>query len=101
MGFPLDKKKSGDESEPGLNGWVEGAVHRCLVCLGDLARYQLELGLAAQPVRYYQLAVTLRPEGGVPYQLAMLCGDENFGREQLFLLHEVCHQQGRVRGWRD
>jgi len=100
-GFPLDKKKSGDESEPGLDGWVEGAVHRCLVCLGDLARYQLELGLglSAQPARYYQLAVTLRPEGGVPYnQLAMLCGEENFGLEQLFYYMRCVTSKGGFEG---
>jgi hypothetical protein len=59
------------------------------VCLGDLARYQLELGLglalAAQPARYYLRAVRLRPEGGVPFnQLAMLCGEENCGLDQLY-----------------
>merc|ERR1712142_343910 len=99
--FGWDKKKSGDESEPGLDGWVEGAVHRCLVCLGDLARYQLELGLglSAQPARYYQLAVTLRPEGGVPYnQLAMLCGEENFGLEQLFYYMRCVTSKGGFGG---
>jgi hypothetical protein len=86
-GFSLDKKKSSEEMQPGLVSWVEGAVHRCLVCLGDLARYQLELGLAlaAQPARYYQGAVRLRPEGGVPFkQLAMLCGELNYGLDQLY-----------------
>ena len=28
--------------EAGLATWGEGAVHRCRVCLVDLARYQLE-----------------------------------------------------------
>jgi hypothetical protein len=86
-GFSLDKKKSSEEMQHGLVSWVEGAVHRCLVCLGDLARYQLELGLAlaAQPARYYQRAVRLRPEGGVPFnQLAMLCVEENYGLDQLY-----------------
>jgi len=100
-GTPQDKRKNNDESEPGLNGWVEGAVHRCLVCLGDLARYQLELGLglAAQPARYYQLAVLLRPEGGVPYnQLAMLCGDENYGLEQLYYYMRCVTSKGGFEG---
>jgi len=100
-GTPQDKRKNNDESEPGLSGWVEGAVHRCLVCLGDLARYQLELGLglAAQPARYYQLAVLLRPEGGVPYnQLAMLCGDENYGLEQLYYYMRCVTSKGGFEG---
>lgn len=100
-GFSQDKKKSGDESEPGLTCWVEGAVHRVLVCLGDLARYQLELGLslAAQPARYYQLAVRLRPEGGIPYnQLAMLCGEENYGLDQLYYYMRCVTSKGGFDG---
>jgi len=100
-GSPQDKKRNNDESEPELSGWVEGAVHRCLVCLGDLARYQVELGfgLAAQAARYYQLAVLLRPEGGVPYnQLAMLCGDENYGLEQLYYYMRCVTSKGGFEG---
>eukprot|EP00090_Calanus_glacialis_P017086 TRINITY_DN26699_c0_g1_i1.p1 TRINITY_DN26699_c0_g1~~TRINITY_DN26699_c0_g1_i1.p1 ORF type:complete len:831 (-),score=407.19 TRINITY_DN26699_c0_g1_i1:535-3027(-) len=100
-GFSVEKKKSSDEMEAGLGTWVEGAVHRCLVCLGDLARYQLELGLAlaAQPARYYQLAVRLRPEGGVPYnQLAMLCGEENYGLDQLYYYMRCVTSKGGFEG---
>ena len=72
-----------------------------LVCLGDLARYQVELGLslAAQPARYYQLAVRLRPEGGVPYnQLAMLCGDVNYGLDQLYYYMRCVTSKGGFEG---
>jgi len=99
--FFQEKKKSTEEVEPELVKWVEGAVHRCLVCLGDLARYQVELGLslAAQPARYYQLAVRLRPEGGVPYnQLAMLCGDVNYGLDQLYYYMRCVTSKGGFEG---
>jgi len=100
-GYSMEKKKNTEETEPELTSWVEGAVHRCLVCLGDLARYQVELGLvlAAQPARYYQLAVRLRPEGGVPYnQLAMLCGEMNYGLDQLYYYMRCVTSKGGFEG---
>jgi len=96
-----EKKKRMDESGPEVVKWVEGSVHRCLVCLGDLSRYQLELGLSlsAHPERYYQLAVILRPEGGVPYnQLAMICGDQNHGLDQLYYYMRCVTSKGGFEG---
>jgi len=46
-----------------------------------------------------QLAVLLRPEGGVPYnQLAMLCGDENYGLEQLYYYMRCVTSKGGFEG---
>ena len=76
--------------EPLDSAWVAGAVFRCLVWLGDLARY-LETDLSmvtasSSATRYYQLASGLNPHTGQPYNnLAMLAGDNNWGLDQLYL----------------
>lgn len=46
-------------AEEGEEAWIEGAIVRCLVCLGDLGRYLVEFcnGSAALPARYYTLAL--------------------------------------------
>lgn len=50
--------------------WAELAVHRCLIYLGDLSRYKLEIaphwdhGLA---IRYYLQASNFKPEYGMPH----------------------------------
>ena len=46
-------------AEEGEEGWTEGAIVCCLVCLGDLGRYMVEFcsGAAALPARYYTLAL--------------------------------------------
>ena len=30
----MEKKKTTEETEPELTSWMEGTVHRCLLCLG-------------------------------------------------------------------
>ena len=52
----IPKKIRADEGE---EAWTEGAIVRCLVCLGDLGRYLVEFcnGAAALPARYYTLAL--------------------------------------------
>ena len=85
-----------DGDEDGVDQvWVEGTVFRCLVWLGDLARY-LETDLTHKsPVsatRFYKLATQLCPDSGQPYNnLAMLIGDKNHLLDQLYLyLKCVC-----------
>lgn len=63
--------------------WAKEAVHRCLVYLGDLSRYFLDLypvwdtGLT---VRYYLQALNLNPDVGMPHnQLGTLARNKNFG----------------------
>jgi len=66
---------------------IDQLVHRCLLCLGDLTRYQLELvsgdekdRIGSVSRRYYHQALLLRPDSGLPYnQLATLATDLNFG----------------------
>ena len=52
----IPKKIRADEGE---EAWTEGAIVRCLVCLGDLGRYLVEFcnGAPALPARYYTLAL--------------------------------------------
>lgn len=92
--------------EPLDSAWVKGAVFRCLVWLGDLARY-LETDLSSNSVvttasatRYYQLASGLNPHTGQPYNnLAMLAGDTNWGLDQLYLyLKCVCCKHATDNG---
>ena len=89
-------------AEEGEEAWTEGAIVRCLVCLGDLGRYLVEFcnGAAALPARYYTLALRyfclsgiificcahrVRPTAGLPYsQLGTLAGERAEGLERLY-----------------
>lgn len=63
--------------------WAEKACHRCLIYLGDLARYQKDLdGLHVHYMaeRYYHQALALNPELGMPHnQLGTLAGNSHEG----------------------
>ncbi|XP_069679961.1 nonsense-mediated mRNA decay factor SMG5 isoform X2 [Periplaneta americana] len=68
--------------------WAKQAVHRCLVYLGDLSRYFLDLhphwdtGLA---VRYYLQASNLNVDIGMPHnQLGTLSGTRNYGLDAAY-----------------
>ncbi len=71
---------------------MEQVIHRCLMCLGDLSRYQLDLlqgdeqaRVSAISRRYYHQALALQPDYGLPYnQLATLAVDLNFGLNSVF-----------------
>ena len=71
---------------------VDQIIHRCLMCLGDLSRYQLDLAagsdkdrICSVSRRYYHQALALRPQMGLPYnQLATLALDLNFGLNSVF-----------------
>ena len=86
-----------------MESWLEGVVHKCLVYLGDLARYRLELlGDDEQDLggtvagRYYQMALQVVPGVGLPYnQLATLAGSKNHGLDQVYYyLRAVTSQVG-------
>jgi len=94
-------EKKGDQGD--LESWLEGVVHKCLVYLGDLARYRLELlGDDEQDLggtiagRYYQMALQVVPGVGLPYnQLATLAGSKNHGLDQVYYyLRAVTSQVG-------
>ncbi|KAG7187899.1 hypothetical protein KM043_013867 [Ampulex compressa] len=63
-------------------------VHRSLVCLGDLARYKLELESTSDPAiakRYYKMAIAIDPSIGMPLnQLGTIAGDGNYGLDAVY-----------------
>ncbi|XP_025076614.1 protein SMG5-like isoform X1 [Pomacea canaliculata] len=62
--------------------WAQRACHRCLICLGDIARYQRDIDhtlSAALSQRFYHQAFMLFPEIGMPHnQLGTLAGGRSF-----------------------
>ncbi|KAH3838145.1 hypothetical protein DPMN_111551 [Dreissena polymorpha] len=66
---------------PAMKEWAMKTVHRCLICLGDIARYQQDFdsGLNATAERFYQQAWMLFPEMGVAHnQLGTLATSRYF-----------------------
>ncbi|XP_033322630.2 smg5 nonsense mediated mRNA decay factor [Megalopta genalis] len=63
-------------------------IHRSLVCLGDLARYKLELDPYWDPMiakRYYKMAIGLKPNIGMPHnQLGTIAGNQNYGLDAVY-----------------
>ncbi|CAH2008543.1 unnamed protein product [Acanthoscelides obtectus] len=50
--------------------WAKQSIHQCLIYLGDLNRYKLDIYPNLNPtlsVRYYLQAVTYRPDFGMPH----------------------------------
>lgn len=67
---------------------VTRIIHRSLICLGDLSRYQLDLDPSWDPqiaARYYKIAVTLDSKYGMPYnQLATVASNRNYGLDAVY-----------------
>lgn len=63
-------------------------IHRSLICLGDLARYKLDLEPNWDPqiaARYYKMAITLDPTIGMPHnQLGTVSGNKNYGIDAVY-----------------
>ncbi|XP_057339106.1 nonsense-mediated mRNA decay factor SMG5 [Microplitis mediator] len=63
-------------------------VHRSLICLGDLARYKLDLDPTWDPMiatRYYKMAITIDPNIGMPHnQLGTVAGNKNYGVDAVY-----------------
>ncbi|XP_015117544.1 protein SMG5 [Diachasma alloeum] len=63
-------------------------IHRSLICLGDLARYKLDLDPNWDPMiatRYYKMAIAIDPNIGMPHnQLGTLAGNRNYGIEAVY-----------------
>jgi hypothetical protein len=59
--------------------WLKTACYRCLIHMGDAARYQFELVMTGpHPVTFYHSAIALDPTNGTAFnQLAALAGDKN------------------------
>ncbi|XP_073495387.1 nonsense-mediated mRNA decay factor SMG5 [Phyllobates terribilis] len=68
--------------------WAQMACHRCLVYLGDLARYQNELALVDTEKlaeRFYYQALTVVPQMGMPFnQLGTLAGSRYYHVEATY-----------------
>ncbi|XP_075048837.1 nonsense-mediated mRNA decay factor SMG5 isoform X2 [Mixophyes fleayi] len=68
--------------------WAQMACHRCLVYLGDLARYQNELALVDTEKlaeRFYCQALTVIPQIGMPFnQLGTLAGSKYYHVEATY-----------------
>lgn len=63
---------------PKVQDWATKACHRCLVCLGDIARYQQDFDKGfskSASERFYHQAIALCPDNGMPHnQLGTLSG---------------------------
>lgn len=61
--------------------WAKDCVHRCLIYLGDLCRYKLEIYPnwdSTLAVRYYYQALSFKPEYGMPHnQMGTLASNQN------------------------
>ncbi|KAL4646792.1 protein SMG5 isoform X1 [Arapaima gigas] len=68
--------------------WAQMACHRCLMYLGDLARYQNELaGVEAEQLaeRFYHQALSVAPHVGMPFnQLGTLAGSKFYNVEATY-----------------
>ncbi|XP_041465039.1 protein SMG5-like [Lytechinus variegatus] len=77
-----------DANKPEAKDWAQKACHRCLIYLGDLARYRQEFEgpsscLLAQ--RFYHQALVLNPAMGMPHnQLGTLAGTRYQGLDAAY-----------------
>ncbi|XP_069040958.1 nonsense-mediated mRNA decay factor SMG5 isoform X2 [Lepisosteus oculatus] len=85
---PLIGRKKPVSATPKEMEWAQNACHRCLVYLGDLARYQNELaGVEAETLaeRFYQQALSVTPNVGMPFnQLGTLAGSKYYNVEATY-----------------
>lgn len=63
-------------------------IHRSLICLGDLARYRLDLEPNWDPqiaIRYYKMAVAVDDKYGMPHnQLGTVASNKNYGLDAVY-----------------
>uniref|UniRef100_A0A3B4G6U2 Nonsense-mediated mRNA decay factor n=1 Tax=Pundamilia nyererei TaxID=303518 RepID=A0A3B4G6U2_9CICH len=85
---PLIGRKKPVSATPKEMEWAQMACHRCLVYLGDLARYQNELaGVEAEQLaeRFYHQALSVMPHVGMPFnQLGTLAGSKFYNVEATY-----------------
>ncbi len=82
--FKIKAKVNYQENELQLlKETITRILHRFLLCLGDLARYQIEYdpsGCNKLAYKYYQMSLIILPKNGMPLnQLGTLYGSENYG----------------------
>lgn len=85
---PLIGRKKPVSASPKEMEWAHFACHRCLVYLGDLARYQNELaGMETEHLaeRFYHQALSVMPHVGMPFnQLGTLAGNKFYNVEATY-----------------
>lgn len=85
---PLIGRRKPVSASPKEMEWAHFACHRCLVYLGDLARYQNELaGVEAEQLaeRFYHQALSVMPHVGMPFnQLGTLAGSKFYNVEATY-----------------
>ncbi|KAJ4931181.1 hypothetical protein JOQ06_025479 [Pogonophryne albipinna] len=85
---PLIGRKKPVSATPKEIEWAQMACHRCLVYLGDLARYQNELaGVESEQLaeRFYHQALSVMPHVGMPFnQLGTLAGSKFYNVEATY-----------------
>ncbi|KAI7806365.1 nonsense-mediated mRNA decay factor SMG5 [Triplophysa rosa] len=85
---PLIVRKKPVSATPKEMEWAQMACHRCLVYLGDLARYQNELaGVEAEQLaeRFYHQALSVALHVGMPFnQLGTLAGSKFYNVEATY-----------------
>uniref|UniRef100_A0A3P9M845 Nonsense-mediated mRNA decay factor n=1 Tax=Oryzias latipes TaxID=8090 RepID=A0A3P9M845_ORYLA len=85
---PLIGRKKPVSASPKEMEWAQMACHRCLVYLGDLARYQNELaGVETEQLaeRFYHQALSVMPHVGMPFnQLGTLAGSKFYNVEATY-----------------
>ncbi|XP_072917459.1 nonsense-mediated mRNA decay factor SMG5 [Hemitrygon akajei] len=88
---------SGKEME-----WAQMACHRCLMYLGDLARYQNELaGVDTEQLaeRFYYQSLSVAPHVGMPFnQLGTLAGSKYYNVEATYYYLRCIHSEMPFEG---
>ncbi|KAK9880232.1 hypothetical protein WA026_010106 [Henosepilachna vigintioctopunctata] len=84
----IEKDTNGESNKDASFEWAEQSLHQCLMYLGDLSRYKLEISGcldAATPTRYYMQAIAYKPEYGMPYnQMGTLAMNQNCHLEAVY-----------------
>lgn len=81
--FAVLHEESKDSSEVNSEAlsWARQSIHQCLIYLGDLSRYKLEIYPNWEPtvaIRYYLQAISYKPEYGMPHnQMGTLAMNQN------------------------
>src|SRR5262249_42775765 len=82
--FSRDRQSVGEEAK----SWAQNAIHRILICMGDLARYLCDLevlGYRELAIRFYDLALIWNPDIGMPFnQLGTLSESNNYGLDSVY-----------------
>ncbi|KAJ3664810.1 hypothetical protein Zmor_000353 [Zophobas morio] len=78
--FSVESQANSDVRSDCLD-WATSSVHQCLIYLGDLSRYRLEVNPKSEPIlafRYYLQAISFKSDHGMPHnQMGTLAMNRN------------------------